>query len=345
MCFSRWAGGMALSIFLAVSSASQTVPRPDLTLRFLGHASFEWVTPTGTRIIIDPYDDSWWSHWFNRSFPQVPADFALVTHPHFDHDAVRKIAGEPQVLREAGVREGDGYTIRAVTGHHARSDKYGHRNLIFVIDVGGIRFCHWGDNDAHLTDEIRQEIGRVDVLMLPVDGSEHLLTLEEVAFVIQGLSPRVVVPMHYFEANLTSVCSTLLPIDNWLNRQNNVRRIPAGEMKLSPSELPRAQQIWVFTRFAGYPSTGDGRDNTIIPCRLQARGPQLLGLYFVFGGLVAGLSRFRWCSSKLGLGKPSALSHRALVGIITILFWPLVLLSWFWDRLYTRSRYSTGTDQ
>jgi len=216
-------------------------------LYYLGHASFKWVTPSGTRIVIDPYRNPSQGRWFVRPFPEVEADLVLVTHAHFDHDAIGLVKGNPEVLDQAGVRRGADYTVRGVTGHHARPEAYGQDNRMFVIRVNQVLFCHWGDNDAQVPDDLSNRSGSIDVLMLPVDESEHILTLRQVTEIVGRLSPKVIIPTHYFVPSLTSPRSTLEPIDGWLAGQPRVKKVSASGVAISPEALPRGQQeVWVF---------------------------------------------------------------------------------------------------
>jgi hypothetical protein len=82
--------------------------------------------------------------------------------------------------------------------------------------------------------------------MLPVDESEHILTLPQVAEITGRLSPKVIIPTHHFISGLTSPHSTLEPIDHWLAQQPRVRRISASGVAISPETLPRRQEVWVF---------------------------------------------------------------------------------------------------
>lgn len=219
-------------------------------LYYLGHASFKWVTPSGTRIVIDPYRNPSRGRWFDRRFPEVEADLVLVTHAHFDHDAVGQVKGNPEVLDQAGVKRGADYVVQGITGHHARAEAYGKENRIFVIGVNQVLFCHWGDNDAQVTDDLSRSLGPIDVLMLPVDESEHILTLPQVAGVTERLSPKAIIPTHYFIPGLTSPHSTLEPIDHWLAQRPRVRRISASGVAISSETLPRMQEVWVFEPYA-----------------------------------------------------------------------------------------------
>jgi L-ascorbate metabolism protein UlaG (beta-lactamase superfamily) len=225
--------------------------RDGVHLCYLGHASCKWVTPSGTRIVVDPYRNPSKGRWFDRSFPKVVADLVVVTHAHFDHDAISLVGGNPTVLDNVEVRQGADYTVQCIAGHHARAEKYGKENRILVIEVDGVRFCHWGDNRAEVSDGLLQILGRIDILALPVDQSEHILTLQEVAEVAERLSPEVIIPVHYFIPDLTSPQSTLKPIDDWLKTKPRLTRISGSGIVIFSETLPTTQEVWVFEPYRG----------------------------------------------------------------------------------------------
>ena len=47
-------------------------------------------------------------------------------------------------------------------------------NTIWLIEVGGLRIVHTGDNGP-IDDRIQAELGQVDLLMLPIDAQFHIL--------------------------------------------------------------------------------------------------------------------------------------------------------------------------
>ena len=134
-------------------------------------------------------------------------------------------------------------------GKHAGEygHEFGQRNLICVTEVASTTYCHIGDNEANLTDELVEYIGKVDVLMLPVDGSHHLLSEQEVDDLIAQLSPSVVVPTHYFIPEITDPLSGLKDISEWLARQRQVRSIEEGYVGLRSSDLPSQLEVWSFS--------------------------------------------------------------------------------------------------
>lgn len=224
---------LAALVLSSTSAFPQTADSGRSRIQFLGHASFNITAPGGARIIVDPYNNACFSHWFDGSFPGTDADVVVSTHSHFDHGAIHKVAGATHILAEAGSIADTGYQIVSIEGRHAKPERYGTENRIVVIDVGGVRIVHWGDNGSDIDDGLLAEIGPVDMLMIPFDESEHVLTREQVVRIRTRLNPRVVVPVHYYVSGLTSICSTLQDVSHWLDTERRVRRIPEAGLTLT----------------------------------------------------------------------------------------------------------------
>ncbi len=232
---------------------------------YLGHSAFLLTTPAGLRVAIDPYGNPSGSEprWFVRPCPRVACDILLITHPHFDHDAIDRVDGSPTILRGPLELRDDGLRIRGVMSRHARhfGREFGQRNIIFVIETAGVTLCHLGDSRADLPPETVEAFGRVDVLIVPVDDSQHLLTYADADQLIFRLAPRVVIPVHYLIPGLTDPASALQGIDGWLRIQSNVRQLDAGHVELSKADLPGEGNIWSFGDHTagGAPDRSSGR--------------------------------------------------------------------------------------
>src|SRR5690606_7313277 len=70
-------------------------------------------------------------------------------------------------------------------------------NSIFVFEIAGLCIGHLGHLHHTLTQPQLDEIGRLDVVMAPVDGSVTL-DLAGMAEVLEALQTPLVIPMHYF---------------------------------------------------------------------------------------------------------------------------------------------------
>ena len=219
-----------------------------MTLTYYGHCAFLWNSPQGVRVLIDPFGNSPERRWFLHPFPSVEADVVLVTHDHFDHNAVQGLSGGPTTLRGPGeFRLGD-ILVHGIPDLHAGSwGLRGMSNTIFVVESEGVRYCHIGDNRHDIPNEVREQLGKVDALMVTVDDSCHLLTYQQVDQLVEQVSPRVVVPMHYYIEGLTTESSTLRPPENWLATQRRVRRLKTGPVEISRKDLPDERKVWVLS--------------------------------------------------------------------------------------------------
>ena len=223
-------------------------PTPGrLSLTYYGHCAFLWVSPAGLRVLIDPYRNRHDRHWFLHQFPTVESDLALITHAHFDHDAADHLLESTSVLRLPGDFHDQDVSIKGILDlHSGRWGREGLRNVMFRLEIAGLRFLHIGDNRGQLPPDVVQQVSFVDVLLVTVDDSCHLLSYKEVDDLIALLNPRVVIPMHYLIPELTTQESTLLAPDGWLATQRMVRRLGAPTIQLSAQSLPSSREVWVM---------------------------------------------------------------------------------------------------
>ncbi len=93
--------------------------------------------------------------------------------------------------------------------------------------------CHFGDfGQSGLREEQAAAIGAVDLLFLPVGGGPTI-GAEQAAAIVERLSPRWAVPMHY----RTPRIGFLETADGFLERAANVQRLARSAFETS--ELPQ----------------------------------------------------------------------------------------------------------
>jgi L-ascorbate metabolism protein UlaG (beta-lactamase superfamily) len=229
--------------------------KPDqVAIEYIAHACFRIHSATGTRILIDPYASR---VWLGKIIPQqLAADAVLITHPHYDHDAGQFIGRkapwtpEVRVLREPGADTVGDIRVTGIRGKHADpwGKEFGQRNTIWLLEVASLRIAHLGDNGP-LTKANVQELGRVDILMMPIDAQYHILKELEIREIRSALRPRVLIPMHYripdLEASQNSPAD-LGPIDPWLAKEKNASRLKNNQTIFTGASLPLAEQIILF---------------------------------------------------------------------------------------------------
>ena len=74
----------------------------------------------------------------------------------------------------------------------------------------------------------------LDVLILPIDGTEHILTFREVDAIIGKYKPRAVIPAHYLVHGAESVLSGLKTAEAWVGTRHNVLRVTAASWTWRP---------------------------------------------------------------------------------------------------------------
>jgi len=208
-----------------------------MKIKWLGHASFLITSDTGIQIITDPYERS-----DNLSYGEIKesADIVTVSHEHADHNNVAAVRGKPEVVRETGITKVKGIEFKGVASHHdeAGGSQRG-KNSIFCFEVDGIRACHLGDLGHQLTDKQVIELGKVDILLIPV-GGYYTIDAKAATQVCNQLKPKVIIPMHV----KNSKCSfPINGVDEFLKGKEGVQKLNASEVEFKQVELPPTTQI------------------------------------------------------------------------------------------------------
>ena len=218
-----------------------------MRLTYFGHCAFRWETAGGITALADPYRNQADRYWFTRLFPEIHCDLGLITHAHFDHDAVDRLPEAASILRMPGEFSTGDLNIRGVQDLHSGASRLrDFPNVMFRLEAGGVRFLHIGDNRVEWPPEVASAVDDIDVLLVTVDDSNHLLTYDQVDALVRRLQPRVIIPMHYAIPGLHTAECELLPPDGWLARQTTVRRLETDRVEFSNGNLPTQTEVWLF---------------------------------------------------------------------------------------------------
>jgi L-ascorbate metabolism protein UlaG (beta-lactamase superfamily) len=113
-------------------------------------------------------------------------------------------------------------------------------NSIFVFEVGDLCIGHLGHLHHELSPGHRRLIGRLDVVMVPVDGGYTMAQVNMVN-VLKELRAQVVLPMHYFTlANLNRFAANI-------GTEFKVERRFSREVVLSQELLPKVPSVYILT--------------------------------------------------------------------------------------------------
>ena len=175
----------------------------DETVRihFIDHATFIIEISDGTTVATD------YTGYLGHEF--VP-DVITMNFAHTSHWTDNIPDGVQHVLRGWGSGgraanffvEMENMTIRNVPTdiRNAFGRQIPNGNSIFIFESAGLCIGHLGHLHHEPTDAQYARIGRLDVVMVPVDGSTTM-SQEAMINVMERLQARIVIPMHWFGVN------------------------------------------------------------------------------------------------------------------------------------------------
>jgi L-ascorbate metabolism protein UlaG (beta-lactamase superfamily) len=173
--------------------------RDEIRLTFVGHATFVIETPGGIRAATD-YND------YVR--PRETPDIATMNKAHSTHNSRSPDPGIRHVLpgwdptgagaAKHDVTLGDMRVRNVPTNIRSYSNSTDFDgNSMFVFEIGDLCVAHLGHLHHPLEPGHLRALGRVDIVLFPVDGS-YTLDQEGMIEVLKTLQAKVMVPMHFF---------------------------------------------------------------------------------------------------------------------------------------------------
>jgi len=210
-----------------------------MKITWYGHSCFLIEAKEG-RILTDPFDAK-----VPYDFPDSPVDIVTVSHDHFDHNAVDRVAGDPAVVKGQGKRSVAGIDFTGVGSYH--DDRRGAErgeNTIHAFDLEGIRIAHLGDLGTVLDDRQIAEIGDVRILLIPV-GGHFTIDAAAAAAVIRSLEGvRIVIPMHFKTDRIPDW--PIETVERFAGMMENVKRIGSASVTVAPDTIPVSREVWIL---------------------------------------------------------------------------------------------------
>lgn len=99
-----------------------------------------------------------------------------------------------------GVAELDIHGVAA--RRHIDTETEGMASTIYRIEVGDARVGVLGNISEKLSEEQLEELGVIDVLVIPVGGGGYTLDATAATNLVRHIDPKVVIPIHYKDSNL-----------------------------------------------------------------------------------------------------------------------------------------------
>ncbi len=163
-----------------------------MDISWLGHACIR-IRTQQTYVIMDPCDKE-----SGYDMGRPVADLVTISNPDAHHSNAKGVRGEPLTVDGPGEYEVKGVQVAGVATFLSLPDDEAPaaRNTVFVVEAEELHLAHLGVIGAPLTAEQTRELTGVDVLVVPLAGSEGF-DVNATARTVRALEPSVVIPVLY----------------------------------------------------------------------------------------------------------------------------------------------------
>ena len=212
----------------------------EVRLSYVGHSTFLIESQRGVRIATD-YND------YVR--PTELPDIITMNRAHSTHYTETPDPAIRHVLRGWSVTGGAAQhdlthgdvRVRNVPTNirdwQGGTSVYG--NSIFVFEMGNLCIAHLGHLHHTLTTQQLAQLGQMDIVLVPVDGS-YTLDLPGTVEVLRSLKAPLMIPMHYFSSY------TLARFLDAVSADFEVKTVEVPTIVVSRASLPPKQQVLVL---------------------------------------------------------------------------------------------------
>ena len=189
----------------------------------------------GTRIVID--DNL--SELGGKNITK-PEDIALFTAKHEPVDA-RLVFDRPGEYEVSEISV-NGIAARA----HMDEDK-AMTATMFKLMAGELSVLITGHIYPNLTDEQLEDIGPVDILIVPVGGNGYTLDPLGAIKIIKDIEPKIVIPTHYADKTINYPVPQQ-DLTNALKELGMEPKETVTKLKLKPADLSDVTQLIVLEK-------------------------------------------------------------------------------------------------
>ncbi|MBY8976034.1 MBL fold metallo-hydrolase [Rhodobacteraceae bacterium NNCM2] len=186
----NWPGGVRIA-----QTGPGVTTAKDVEITYISHSTFRIRTPEGVVVATD---------YFGAAGPGPVPDIVTMNHAHETHYTDYPDPAIPHVLRgwKTGGRADHFLILEDIVVRNVPTDlrSFGFEafgNSIFIFEIGELCLGHLGHLHHEPSEEQYAAIGRLDVVMAPVDGT-WTLNINQMIRVLKRIKARVVLPMHAF---------------------------------------------------------------------------------------------------------------------------------------------------
>ncbi len=185
--------------------------------------------------VTDPFSDD-----IGIPAPKLKSDLVTVSHDVPGHNFVETVKGDPYILRGPGEYEVGGVFVTGFPMHDTDGLR---RNVAYLFDYDKLTVLHLGDLARVPEQSEVEELGQVNVLLIPVGGGMGLKAAEA-AEVVGLIEPYFVIPMHYAQPGVRIEFD---PVDKFLKAMGVSKAQELDTLKVSAADTPEQPQVIILS--------------------------------------------------------------------------------------------------
>jgi L-ascorbate metabolism protein UlaG (beta-lactamase superfamily) len=208
-----------------------------MEISWLGHSCFR-IRGSQVTVITDPCSPD-----VGYSLGKPKAHIVTVSHQHPGHSYVQGVGGDPRLITGPGEYEISGTLIIGIaTFHDTEKGSQRGKNTVYLVEMDEVSLCHLGDLGHMLTAEQIEELGNVDILLVPV-GGVSTIDAPVAGELARQLEPKVVIPMHY---KTEALSWELDPVGRFLREMGREQVTSQPRLSFNRSNLPLSTQVYLL---------------------------------------------------------------------------------------------------
>ncbi len=225
------------TLFQRASFQPTAVPAGNVRVTFVGHSTFQIETPKGATAATD---------YAGFHIPDQVPNIITMNNSHtshytdvFDPDIKHVLRGwDPKGgIARHHVRLMDLRVYNLPTNIFNFGDGATNGNSVFVFEAAGLCLAHLGHLHHFLSKKQVSDLGRIDILFVPIDGM-NTLSHEESTHIIDQIKPRVVMPMHLHFGGAYSFPAIAE------KKGYQVKFLKKDTMLVNRANLPEKTEVW-----------------------------------------------------------------------------------------------------
>ena len=207
-----------------------------MEITWYGHSCFRITERGHTSVVTDPYSPT-------AGLPELKlkADLVTVSRHQPDRNAVNLIRGHDYVIAAPGEYEVGELFVTGIPMHvYDEEQERVRENVAYLFEYPNhLTVLHLGNLHQVPDQSTIEQLGEVQVLLVPVDGGRDLRG-DQVMDVIALVEPNYVVPMHYAPDDSAMEPDSL---ERFLKAMGVSQPKETGALRVTSSGLPEQTQV------------------------------------------------------------------------------------------------------